>query len=349
MDMLCFDYTNEKNALYLSEKGKELLDSKDLFMSTKLKHTFSGYAMSQLNRIRGHNKWMTQFPGTDVVLLWADEMFKKKRVDYNWLTDNLGGSVAEKVTGETSQENVSLPRESLMTWEQFVDRINQAIENYNRYRVPRLVDYMTAYDLTHTKLDMTDLVYVNNEPLLLDGGSVTLKHFLNNNASFRKFGESVLAVYTDGNGLFGREGNLKANDSEYLGEFVCLVSVNHNQYKADKDHVNKMWNWKCNRNEKRSALEEKHGYDTKHASHLVRLMEGARDILSTGKYTPELSGDRLKFVQDVRNGEYTYEWLLNYAEELDKSLEKDYKNSGLQKKPNHKKVNELVLKLQKDS
>jgi hypothetical protein len=326
MDMLCHDYTNPKFSLYMSGNGKKLLDAKPLFMSTKLKHTFSGYAMSQLNRIKGHNKWMTQFPDTDKALAYVKQVYGKS-VDWDWVTENFGGEVAGFVSNETAQKHTTLPHEVTWTWEDFNGKFNQTGVDFTSYRVPRLTDFMKGYDLTHS-------------PVELD------VEFLNTKASMRKFGESVLAVYTGGTGLFGREGNLRQTDSEYVGEFVCLVSVDQLNYKASKDHVNKMWLWKCNRNEKRSALEEQFGYDTKHASHLARLMEGAKDLLSTGVYEPTLTGERLQFVNDVRNGKYTYEWLLNYAETLDKELEGTYKTSTLPKKPDTKAVNKLVLELQ---
>lgn len=36
-----------------------LLDNRDIFLSQKARHTFSGYAMSQLKRIKGHNKHLS--------------------------------------------------------------------------------------------------------------------------------------------------------------------------------------------------------------------------------------------------------------------------------------------------
>jgi predicted nucleotidyltransferase len=339
MDTLCHN-TELDSSLYVSEKGKKLLDAQGLFLSKKSKFTFSGYAVAQLKRIRGHNKWLTQFPHTDEVLKLLKESFDRKEVDWDWLTENFGGQVAEKVTGENAQEHSTFKETE--TWE-FFCKMNDHLD-LNKYRVPRLVDYMKAYDLTHRELDMNTFFVSENGNMSRD----TLAKFLETEAAFRKFGESTLAVYTGGRGLFGKEGNLKANDSEHLGEFVCLVSVNHNQYKADKDHVNKMWNWKCNRNEKRGDLEEKYGYDTKHASHLVRLMEGAKDLLKTGKYTPELSEDRLKLVNDTRDGKYTYDEVVEYAERLDAELDEMYKTSELKNKPDHKGVNKLVLELQKD-
>lgn len=42
--------------------GKKLRDHRDLFISAKAKHTFTGYSTSQLNRIRGHRAWLLNPP-----------------------------------------------------------------------------------------------------------------------------------------------------------------------------------------------------------------------------------------------------------------------------------------------
>lgn len=343
MDILCYDYENVNHTKYISNKGKALLDHKDLFLSSKLKHTFSGYAMAQLKRIKGHNKWINQFPQTDIVLERIAERFSGGYIDFDWICDNFGGPVAEKITGQKPQDNTKLQLTD--NWEDFCTRYNSNTVDFNVYRLPRLIDFCFSKDLKAKQIKMTELVYVDKEPHIVNGGSVTMGHFLNTMASFRSHSPSMLTIYTDGNGIFSKEGNLKANDPETIGDFVCLLAIDHNNYKATKDHINGMWLWKCNRNEKRSELEEKYGYDTKHASHLVRLMEGCKDILDTGVYTPSLTGDRLNFVNAVRNGEYTYEWIVEYAEKLDAELDVKYKNTSLQKQPNNKAVNQLILSL----
>lgn len=336
MDTLCFDYNNPEFTVYVNEKGKELIDNKHLLISSKLKFTFSGYAISQLQRIKSHGKWLTQFPDINDVLAEIKEAFNNSFIDFNWICDNFGGQVAEKVTGETPQKNTKL--ENTLTWVQFKNSVNKsrAVLNlkeldFDMYRVPRLIDYCHPKDLKGKQLDLNDL-----------------RETLQNTASFRTMSPSMLVIYTDGKGIFSKEGNLKANDPETIGEFVCLLSIDQNKYKSDKDYINKLWEWKCNRNEKRSELEEKFGYDVKHASHLVRLMEGAKDILKTNTYNPTLTGDRLQLVKDVRAGKMSYDEILEYAEKLDLELNEEYKKSTLQKKPNTKLVNELVLRLQKD-
>jgi predicted nucleotidyltransferase len=340
MDTLCFDYNNPEFTVYVNEKGKELIDNKHLLISSKLKFTFSGYAISQLQRIKSHGKWLTQFPDINDVLAEIKEAFNNSFIDFNWICDNFGGQVAEKVTGETPQKNTKF--ENTLTWIQFKNCANESRKvldlkelDFDMYRVPRLIDYCHPKDLKGKQLDLNDL-----------------RETLQYTASFRTMSPSMLVIYTAGRGIFSKEGNLKANDPETIGEFVCLLSIDQNKYKSDKDYINKLWEWKCNRNEKRSELEEKFGVDLKHLSHLWRLMTKAKEILLTCTYDPQLKGEELKTLKGIRDGSLygrdSYDFALKFAEENDKLLNELYKTTKLQKKPDVKKVNELVLRLQKD-
>ena len=334
MDTLCHD---ESYSIYINDKGRELIKNKTLFLSSKIKHTFSGYAISQLQRIKGHNKWINQFPNTDLVLKRIEERFKGGYIDFDWICDNFGGKVAEKITGETPQKNTKL--QVTDTWQEFCTRHFNPDFELNSYRLPRLIDFCHPKDLKAKPLNINDLV---------PGTNVSYADFLTNSASFRTHSPSMLTVYTEGKGIFSKEGNLKANDPELVGEFVCLLAIDQNNYKASKDYINKLWEWKCNRNEKRSELEEKFGYDTKHGSHLVRLMLGAKNVLEYGYYNPTMTPEMKTLVNDVRNGKYTYEWVVEFGERLDNELNEIYKTTTIRKQPDFKKINDLVIKLQRE-
>lgn len=51
-------FTDERNVLFIDDAWRRIREHRHLFLSKKAKHTFSGYAMSQLHRIKGHNKWI---------------------------------------------------------------------------------------------------------------------------------------------------------------------------------------------------------------------------------------------------------------------------------------------------
>jgi predicted nucleotidyltransferase len=55
-------WTDESNILYCTKEGEKLRAARELFLSQKIKHTFSGYAISQLKRIQTHRKWLLDPP-----------------------------------------------------------------------------------------------------------------------------------------------------------------------------------------------------------------------------------------------------------------------------------------------
>jgi predicted nucleotidyltransferase len=55
-------WTDPRDHLRVTPLGERLLEARGLFLSQKARHTFSGYALSQLKRIRGHYRWLTNPP-----------------------------------------------------------------------------------------------------------------------------------------------------------------------------------------------------------------------------------------------------------------------------------------------
>lgn len=51
-------FCDPSDVLLCTDAGKKLLDNKQLFLSTKARFTFGGYAQAQLKRIKGHRAWL---------------------------------------------------------------------------------------------------------------------------------------------------------------------------------------------------------------------------------------------------------------------------------------------------
>lgn len=55
-------HTDASSHVFVNKFGEKLLEARDLFISKKAKHTFSGYAHAQLKRIRTHRSWLLNPP-----------------------------------------------------------------------------------------------------------------------------------------------------------------------------------------------------------------------------------------------------------------------------------------------
>lgn len=348
MDTLCFDYNNENYTIYINDKGKEIVDNRNLFLSSKLKFTFSGYAISQLAKIKNRDKYLNKYPDVSRVLAFIKEQYGRT-IDWNWTCNNFGGVVAEYVSEfkETAQEHTELS--ITVSWLDFKEW--SGIEDIDRYRIPQLLSYCHAKDLKGKQIYL-DSYQWDPERYYREGlnEDYCLREFLGTKASFRPFSPSMLAIYTEGNEIFTANGKLKSAEPEHIGDFVCLLSIDQMKYKADKDFNAAMWEWKCKRNETRSAMEAEFGIDLKNLSHLWRLMTKAKEIMITGDYNPELVGEELETLRGVRDGSLygkdSYDFAIKFAEENDNKLNELYKTTPLPKKADMIGINKLVLKLQ---
>lgn len=209
-----------------------ILKHRDLFLSTKAQYTFTGYAVSQLHRIKQHREWLLNPPAS-----------QPKRSDFGLLDD--------------------------------------------RALVSR--DQVNAYDELKDRPDF-------NENLL--------------NPNFLE---------------------LLQREKAYLN-----ASRHWQQYQE----------WKKNRNPGRAELEAKFGFDTKHGSHLVRLLSEGEELLTTGYIT--FPRPDAKDLLDIRNGKYSYDEIITRVGEIDGYFNGIKDKFILPHNPDRKKADELCRELIKE-
>jgi len=91
----------------------------------------------------------------------------------------------------------------------------------------------------------------------------------------------------------------------------------------------------------RKELVSKYGFDTKFASHLIRLLLEGKELLETGNLILPLQ--QADLVKDIRYGKYELNELLELAEKLENNLEILHEDSKLPTKPNYKIVEQFVI------
>jgi uncharacterized protein len=129
-----------------------------------------------------------------------------------------------------------------------------------------------------------------------------------------------------------------------LSDNFIEIMQKERSYKNLKSQYDKYQEWKKNRNPARAAMEEKFGYDGKHALHLIRLLRVCNEMLATGKVIVKRP-DREELL-NIRNGLWTYDQLIEEAERLDKQAEELYKTSMLLPKiPNFEELDQLCIQL----
>jgi len=261
-------HTDEAFILEITELGRELRDTAHLFISQKAKFTFAGYAHSQLQRIRGHYKWLSNPP-----------IAPPERSSYGL------------------PERTLIPRDHLAATEAL---IKQKID---------------SWDIDWELFDQATKIQLQNQ----------IEKYL-----------SEILIHV----------NIETVASRSLGfsdNFIHVLQQEKLFTIAQKEWI-QYQDWIKNRNPVRAELEKKYGYDTKHAMHLVRLYRMGIEILSTGKVIVKRP-DREELLAIRNEGIWTYEQLIEWADQQDKKLDEIYKSgaSPIPKSPDRKKLDELCI------
>jgi uncharacterized protein len=162
-------------------------------------------------------------------------------------------------------------------------------------------------------------------------------------------GKDAYHLFPGGRGTwFDEQGNLRSNTREQAGELALKQPVarlrfdraSYETRKRDHDHY---WTWKRNRNPDRGALEEKQGYDGKAASHTIRLLRTAKEILEEGIVHVRRS-DAAELLE-IRQGKVSFEHVLEMAARLDEELILAAVNSCLPKEVDKDLVADIVIRM----
>jgi len=124
-----------------------------------------------------------------------------------------------------------------------------------------------------------------------------------------------------------------------------LWSLNEKEmkYQDAKDEYDRYRKWRNNRNPKRAEIEEKCGFDTKHALHLVRLLCMAREIAD--QKTIKVLREDPSLLKKIRDGFFTYEQLIEYVEELKDEIEEAFDATDLQECLNIELIETIFLEI----
>lgn len=263
-------FVEPEDVIYIDPLGEIMREYRNEFLSKKVKFTMTGYAVSQLHRIKLHKRWLMDPPKSP-----------------------------------PTRAELGLPEQTLIPQDQLLAAQAEVQKELDHFQF----DFMENLDES-TKIAIQGAM----TEMLAELKITADQHWM---AAARKIGLS--------------------------DNFIELMQ-RERQYAGAKREWDQYQNWKKTRNKTRSALEEKYGYDTKHAYHLVRLIRMCREVLTTGKVIVKRP-DREELLA-IRNGAWPYEKLIEFAESEDKALQEVYQTStALPKTPDKDKLDKLCIKL----
>lgn len=261
-------HTDESDLINYTDAGWLMRCYRSEFLSQKAKHTFSGYAVSQLKRIKTHRRWLMHPPS-----------HKPERAEYG------------------------LPDHSAIPKEQREALESMMLKMIDGWQVDlACVDDATRIDLlSKLAIALADMKLSADDQYIAAGNK--------------------LGLNTQAMELLKGERTYRAALAEWT------------QYQT----------WLRERNEVRAGLERSHGYDTKHGMHLVRLMRMCREILKDGLVIVKRP-DAAELLS-IRNGAWSYDRLIGWANETEAELEELQKRSWLPRAPNRPLLDSLCMEI----
>lgn len=124
---------------------------------------------------------------------------------------------------------------------------------------------------------------------------------------------------------------------------VAQTLTAEKKYRAALKHWASYQTWKAQRNAARAALERRHGYDTKHAMHLVRLMHMGLEILERGELRVRRS-DAAELIA-IREGALSFDQLMEIAARLETDMQRAAARTTLPDDVDYEQVGRLAVQL----
>lgn len=341
--------------LYKSPLYDELVSHRDWFMSKRARHTFTGYAYSQIQRAKGLNK-----KGNSVSRYVVDDGILAARMLLSQPSD-----------GSTMIAQSELNRQTLERFygQDFVKFLEKKRVEYSQKYFDNLADgpvsTMGALIMVHLHSGLSSMLppsfrdfiywYRHDEngfpfrPVKFDGDESEYDA-----ARVEGCGD-LYRLYHHGKGFIDDNGMnviLKSISQEReRNDFAGVVRVNEEEYKKAKREYDSFWEWMANRNEARYThdWDGEVKVDWKNMMHTMRLLMCAQEIASTGIPKIRFEGYDRTYLMDIRNGKCRYEDVLAQATDLMKEVDDLFDKSALPNSANTNAINRWYAKKMQDA
>lgn len=319
-------WVDESCVEYSTPAYDYLRSNRETFLSNKCMYTYSGYANSQLKRLKGHHRWLETMEDGKKQL---HKLFTDGDLSTEQLRNHFEGDILDSL-GVPYVTPVKFD-EVDYDWTEVLDVLKA--HHFDQARLMCNIPYM-EYEFANVVIPSHETInkFRTGYTLLAAKGSHNVYHV---------YSQEGARLY-DGRGTFIVHKTLDAKL-----ECEGIVEVNTGTKATYQEKWTNYHKWRNNRNEARSALEAKHGYDTKHASHLIRLLKTGCEILEHGQVF--VKRPDAQELTDIRNGSLTLGELLAYADSLESKCAYWYENTKLPRQVDRAVVANILINLRSGS
>lgn len=187
----------------------------------------------------------------------------------------------------------------------------------------------------------------------------TSEKIMNNNLNFEErfktdyklvhYGSDIYGlIKSPGSTPFNFEYNLNRQKPEREEQPLLILKFQKEAYEQAKVKYKAYLAWSENRkNTVRNLIQEKFGYDTKNAMHLVRLMRIGFECITQGEYI--VKRPDAKELLDIRDGAWSYDRLKDYALQMDEKIKNAVEISNLPENPDYESIKKVIIDIQDSS
>lgn len=123
---------------------------------------------------------------------------------------------------------------------------------------------------------------------------------------------------------------------------IFMMQYNKDAYTCHCREYKEYQEWVENRNQKRYSKAVEAGYNQKNMCHCIRLLTMAKEISEGKGFTLWRTYDR-DFLMGIKHGNYSYEYLIEYAEKLLDDVNENLPKSDLPDEVDKEFVNQLLI------
>jgi hypothetical protein len=294
---------------------KMVLENRDKFVSKEVVNALSGYAFNQIKKARGLGKKIVN-PVTE-----RKDVLDFCFVDYGQGSKPIKEFLKEKGLDQRYCGLVNIPNmpHTYGVYYDFAayfkfEGIDSALDRYNCVK-----DFYSAD---------TDMILADVKRRILE-------------KEFYGYGGIVQPDEID------RSNTVRLSSIPKGEKPICKMYYNKDAYTCHCREYKEYQEWVEKRNQKRYSKAVEAGYNQKNMCHCIRLLTMAKEI-SEGKGFNLWRTDDRDFLMGIKNGDYTYEYLIDYAEKLLADVEKNLPNSCLPDQVDRDFVNDLLVKCRKE-
>lgn len=283
-----------------------IIDNRDLFVTKECFNSLTGYAVSQIKKCRGLNKKCVQ-----------PVLERKEVLDFCYTFKGQGSQSMKEFLAEHGLD------------QKYCGLVN----------IPNMKDvYGVYYDFAaHIQFEKPD---INASHKLLYAGliknmeTVAIIDSRQRNKEF--FGYSGI-VHPDGKSNEVRLSSIPKGEKP-----ICFMAYNQNGYESHCRKYKEYQEWVEKRNPIRYESNLKSNYDCKNVMHCVRLLHMGRELAEGKGFNVVRTWDR-DMLLAIRNHQYEYEEIMEYVEDLYKTMQALITTCTLPDTVDRDKINALLI------